>query len=153
MQDRAPLRLVASEPPARPQVPPLDLTPTGRLPHTAANARQANTTMKTALAALDAAAQLRQATARLAGLYGTEVMFSVDRNRVRVMVSPRGGHPTDRIEALAGDIAILTGAELHPDVDPVDLSITLTGSGVHDTTGVWITVPVPYCDQADGDDQ
>lgn len=39
MKDKTPLRLVASEPPPRPRVAPIDLTPTGRLPHAVKAAR------------------------------------------------------------------------------------------------------------------
>lgn len=132
-----------------PRIGPLDLTPTGRLPHTVA-AYRTDTTARTALTALDAATTLRTATARLAGLYGAEPAFSVNRHRVHLVIHPRDGEPADRIEALAGDVALLTDADLHPDVDPADLAITLTSSGVHGTTGVWVSAVVPDCVTEDG---
>jgi hypothetical protein len=140
-----------------PAVPPLDLTPTGRLPHVVA-AYRTDTTARTALAALDAALILRKATQRLANLYGTEPVFQVGRHRAHMIISPRDGHPVDRIETLAGDVALLVDADLHPDIDPDDLSMVLTGTGVHGidgvgALGVWISAPVPPLDVAEGGGQ
>lgn len=153
MQDKTPLRLVASEPPARPRIPALDLTRTGKVPHVVAAVRN-DTTAKTAVAALDAALTLRKATARLGGLYGVEPVFHVSRTRAHLLINPREGHPVDRIEALAGDLALLLDSELHPNVDPVDLSITLTTEGVHGIDGIgalglYVSAHVPDCDEVD----
>lgn len=133
-------------PPAPPAIPSLDLRPTGRLPYTVANARQAATTMKTALAALDAAAQLRQKTGELAALYGVRPVFTVTPERIGFAIETEPAGPR---EALAGDVALLTGADLHPDIDPGDLWVTLTGCGVHNGHGVWITLLVPPLDVAE----
>lgn len=154
MDSKTPLRLVATEPPPRPCIAPLDLRPTGRLPHVVA-AYRTDTTAKTAVAALDAALILRKATKRLGDLYGTDVTFSVTRNRVHFFTRPSDGHPADHNEALAGDVALLVEGELHPDVDPDDLSMVLTATGFHGiddvgATGVWITAAVPDCAQPDG---
>lgn len=157
MKDKTPLRLVASEPPARPRIAPLDLAPTGRLPHAVA-AYRTDTTARTALAALDAALILRKATQHLGGLYGVEPVFHVSRNRAHLLINPREGHPVDRIEALAGDVALLLDDELHPNVDPNDLSITLTAEGVHGIDGVgalglFVSAHVPDCEQVEGGDR
>lgn len=155
--DKTPLRLVASEPPARPKVPPLDLTPTGRVPHSVA-AYRTDTTARTAVATLDAALILRKATQRLAGLYGVEPVFHVSRNRAHLIINPREGHPVDRIEALAGDVALLLDDDLQPEVDPSDLTITLTTEGVYGIDGVgalglFVSAHVPDCEQVDGSDR
>lgn len=155
MNDRTPLRLVASEPPPHPHIARLDLTPGGRLPHVVA-AYRTDTTARTALAALDAALVLRKATARLAGLYAVEPLFEINRNRVHLITRPRdGSQSADCNEALAGDVALLVEGDLHPEVDPIDLSITLTATGFHGidgvgATGVWITALVPDHEAADG---
>lgn len=153
MKDKTPLRLVASEPPPRPRIAPLDLRPTGKTPHIV-DAYRTDTTARTAVAALDAALILRKALARTAGLYGVEPVFHVSRNRAHLIINPREGHPVDRIEALAGDIALLLDDELHPNVDPSDLSITLTTEGVHGIDGVgalglYVSAHVPDCDEVD----
>lgn len=140
-----------------PTIPALDLTPTGRMPH-AVKAHRTDTTAHTAVAALDAALMLRKAIARLSNLYGTEITFQVSRNRAGVIISPRDGQPVDRIEILAGDIALLIDGDLHPEIDPVDLSIALTATGVHGiqgtgALGVWLTAVVPDHEPADGGEQ
>jgi hypothetical protein len=157
MKDKTPLRLVASEPPPRPRVGALDLTPTGRLPHVVAEYRN-DTTARTALAALDAALTLRKATAKLAGLYGVNPAFTVNRHRAHLVISAREDGPStsaDLVEALAGDIARLVEGDLQLDVSPVDLSMTLTATGIHGiqgtgVTGVWVTALVPDCTQIEG---
>lgn len=103
--------------------------------------RPAKTTAATALRAIKAAGKLHQALIDLGQLYGVGVDAVIGPDRIGLSIDCSTGLPLHR-EALAGDLAEITGADLQPHIDE-DLWVHLTGRGHLGDTPVGIVLLVP----------